>query len=225
MKKITAKVITVSSQLLVVSLFLFIVFYGKDNSENIVVNNNNFEKMSDKTSILFKREEKILNSIDDSIVIPLNEENKEDEKVNDEVIIEEKEEDNNIVEKTNLFYDKEILRVEVGNLTGYGPDCLGCSGITRSGFNLKDSIYYNDSEFGNVRILAADYSFGKNAIFRVSNVPGMDPFIGIVLDTGGNVGFGKGTLFDLAFATEKDPDIIGLTKNVKFELLREGINW
>lgn len=225
MKKITAKVITVSSQLLVVSLFLFIVFYSKDNSENIVVNNNNFEKMSDKTSILFKREEKILNSIDDSIVIPLNEENKEDEKVNDEVIIEEKEEDNNIVEKTNLFYDKEILRVEVGNLTGYGPDCLGCSGITRSGFNLKDSIYYNDSEFGNVRILAADYSFGKNAIFRVSNVPGMDPFIGIVLDTGGNVGFGKGTLFDLAFATEKDPDIIGLTKNVKFELLREGINW
>ena len=225
MKKITAKVITISSQLLVVSLFLFIVFYSKDNSENIVVNNNNFEKMSDKTSILFKREEKILNSIDDSIVIPLNEENKEDEKVNDEVIIEEKEEDNNIVEKTNLFYDKEILRVEVGNLTGYGPDCLGCSGITRSGFNLKDSIYYNDSEFGNVRILAADYSFGKNAIFRVSNVPGMDPFIGIVLDTGGNVGFGKGTLFDLAFATEKDPDIIGLTKNVKFELLREGINW
>ena len=78
MKKITAKVITVSSQLLVVSLFLFIVFYSKDNSENIVVNNNNFEKMSDKTSILFKREEKILNSIDDSIVIPLNEENKED---------------------------------------------------------------------------------------------------------------------------------------------------
>lgn len=225
MKKITAKVITVSSQLLVVSLFLFIVFYSKGNSENIVVNNNNFEKMSDKTSILFKREEKILNSIDDSIVIPLNEDNKEDEKVNNEVIIEEKEEDNNIVEKTNLFYDKEILRVEVGNLTGYGPDCLGCSGITRSGFNLKDSIYYNDSEFGNVRILAADYSFGKNAIFRVSNVPGMDPFIGIVLDTGGNVGFGKGTLFDLAFATEKDPDIIGLTKNVKFELLREGINW
>ena len=35
MKKITAKVITVSSQLLVVSLFLFIVFYSKDNSENI----------------------------------------------------------------------------------------------------------------------------------------------------------------------------------------------
>ncbi|MGN1312450.1 MAG: hypothetical protein ACI4U4_05535 [Bacilli bacterium] len=225
MKKITAKVITISSQLLIVGLFLFIVFYGKDNSENIVVNNNNFEKMSDKTSILFKREEKILNSIDDSIVIPLNEENKADEKVNDEIIIEDKEEDNNIVEKTNLFYDKEILRVEVGNLTGYGPDCLGCSGITRSGFNLNDSIYYNDSEFGNVRILAADYSFGKNAIFRVSNVPGMDPFIGIVLDTGSNVGFGKGTLFDLAFATEKDPDIIGLTKNVKFELLREGINW
>ena len=65
MKKITAKVITISSQLLVVSLFLFIVFYGKDNSENIVVNNNNFEKMSDKTSILFKREEKLLNSFDE----------------------------------------------------------------------------------------------------------------------------------------------------------------
>ena len=32
----------------------------------------------------------------------------------------------------------------------------------------------------------------------------------------------KGTLFDLAFTTEKDPNILGKTNNVKFEVLRSG---
>ena len=93
----------------------------------------------------------------------------------------------------------EVIETYVGSLTGYGPDCYGCSGRTRSGYNLNISVYYDDPEFGNIRILAGDSSFGKNAIFRVSNVPGMEPFIAIVLDTGGNVGFNKMTLFDLAY--------------------------
>ena len=63
----------------------------------------------------------------------------------------------------------------------------------------------------------------------------MEPFIAIVLDRGGDVGWyrnsgsgeimfdsQKGTLFDLAFTTEKDPNILGKTNNVKFEVLRSG---
>ena len=127
-----------------------------------------------------------------------------------------------VVSPSVLFYDREVLRTEVGNLTGYGANCDGCSGITASGHNLIDSIYYNDSEFGTVRILAADKEFPFYSIFRVSDVPGMEPFIGIVLDRGGNVGFDRGTLFDLAYTNESDPSLIHLTKNVKFELLRNG---
>ena len=233
MKKITAKVITISSQLLVVSLFLFIVFYGKDNSENIVVNNNNFEKMSDKTSILFKREEKLLNSFDDSIVIPLNEENQEDEKVNDndnnvEVNKEDVKEETSKKEESNStplvpdFSDRVAIETFTGNLTGYGPDCVGCGGKTSTGYDLTKNIYYEDIEFGSVIIVAADKYFPFYSIIRISGVPGMNSFLAIVLDRGGNVGFDKGTLFDLAFSTEKDPNILSLTRNVKFEVLRSG---
>lgn len=223
MKKITAKVITISSQILVVSIFLVLLFSNKGNNNKLViVDNNNFDKMADSTLSLFKEEEMLTSASSDDVIVSLADDEKKEEV--EEPIPEVKEEEPIV---PNLFYDKEVLKIEIGTITGYGPDCSTCSGngTTKSGYNLYNSMYYEDSEFGTVRILAADPSFGENAIFRVSNIPGMDPFIAIVLDTGGNVGYGKGTLFDLAYATESDPNLIGLTRNVKFELLREGIPW
>ena len=87
---------------------------------------------------------------------------------------------------------------------------------------MTKSIYFEDGEYGSVRILAADRSIPFYSIVRVSNVPTMDDFIGIVLDRGGNVGYGKGTLFDLAFESERSPDLVPLTRNVTFEILRSG---
>ncbi len=233
MKSVTVKVITISSQLLLMLLFLFFIFFGKGNDKSLIVDNVNFDKMADKTSILFKDEEIVVATTSSDIVVPLEEEDVlivDEEKViqeesstddlKEEIVLEE----SNTLDD-NLFYDRSVIKTEIGTLTGYGADCHGCTGITKSGYNLNESIYYNDSEFGSIRILAADGSFGVNAIFRVSGVPGMDPFIAIVLDTGGNVGYGKGTLFDLAYATESDPNLIGKTSNVKFELLREGTPW
>ena len=120
-------------------------------------------------------------------------------------------------------------------MTGYGPDCYGCGGRTSSGYDLREKIYYDDAEYGTIRIVAADKYFPFYSIIRISNVPGMEPFIAIVLDRGGDVGWyrnsvsgeimfdsQKGTLFDLAFTTEKDPNILGKTNNVKFEVLRSG---
>ena len=231
MKKITAKVITISSQLLVVSLFLFIVFYSKDNSENIVVNNNNFEKMSDKTSILFKREEKILNSIDDSIVIPLNEENQEDEKVNDnnvEVNKEDVKEETSKKEESNStplvpdFSDRVAIETFTGNLTGYGPDCVGCGGKTSTGYDLTKNIYYEDSEFGSVRIVAADKYFPFYSIIRISGVPGMNSFLAIVLDRGSAIGFQTLSQMDLLYESEYKASFFGRQHNTMFEVLRYG---
>jgi hypothetical protein len=201
MKNVTVKVITISSQLLVVTLFLTLVFSGGTNNQNITIGNNNFDKMADKTMTLFKSEELLLSSVDTTPVIS---------------------DTPTTPSSSGLFYDREILNTVVGNLTGYGANCYGCSGYTAAGHNLNESMYYDDNEFGTVRILAADPSFPFYSIFRISNVPGMDDFIGIVLDRGGNVGFNRGTLFDLAFINEKDPGIIGLTPNVKFEMLRNG---
>lgn len=225
MKKITTMVITVSSQLLVVFVFLFLLFGTVGSNKNVtIIANNNFNKMADRTLVLFEEEKKNESSTDDTVV-PL-----EDEKTRAQEVVEEKEEEDKKVEvkeeivvtpEPNLFYDRVVIKTEVGTITGYGPDCAGCSGITASGHNLHESIYYNDLEFGTVRILAADKSIPFYSIFRVSNIPGMDPFLAIVLDTGGNVGYGKGTLFDLAHANEQN-GVLPKTSNVTFEMLRSG---
>lgn len=194
MKKITTMVITVSSQLLVVFVFLFLLFGTVGSNKNVtIIANNNFNKMADRTLVLFEEEDKKVEVKEKIVVTP----------------------------EPNLFYDRAVIKTEVGTITGYGPDCAGCSGITASGHNLHESIYYNDLEFGTVRILAADKSIPFYSIYRVSNIPGMDPFLAIVLDTGGNVGYGKGTLFDLAHANEQN-GVLPKTSNVTFEMLRSG---
>ena len=217
-------VITISSQLLVVFVFLFLLFGTVGSNKNMtVIANNNFNKMADRTLVLFEEEKKNESSLDDTVV-PLEDENDKVQEVVEEIKEEDKEVEEEVIvtpDEPNLFYDKAVIMTEVGTITGYGPDCRGCSGVTASGHNLHESVYYEDSEFGTVRILAADRSIPFYSIFRVSNIPGMDPFIAIVLDTGGNVGYGKGTLFDLAFESEAT-GVVPLTQNVTFEMLRSG---
>lgn len=235
MKKVAAKIITISSQLLVASVFLFLLFSGETrngNDRNVVVNNNNFNKMADKTLFLFKSLENKDEETDSSVVVELTSVDKVEEPVIEEVkqetIKEEvkketpKEEETNVTPLEPDFSDRTALETFTGSLTGYGPDCSGCGGKTSTGHDLNSSIYYEDNEYGTVRIVAADRYFPFYSIVRISNVPNIDSFLAIVLDRGGNVGFNKGTLFDLAFATEKDPNILGKTNNVKFEILRSG---
>ncbi len=190
MKKITTKVMTISAQILVVSIFAVLLFSGQGNNDkSFTVYNDNFDKMTDKTSLLFEEEEKKIEQEEkkEEEEAPLEDISKEDE-----VVVEETPAP--VVEETpeiSPVSDASAISTYVGTLTGYGADCYGCSGYTSSGHNLNESMYYYDSEYGNVRILAADSSFPFYSIFRVSGVPGMDSFIGIVLDRGGNVGFGR----------------------------------
>ena len=79
MKNVTVKVITISSQLLVVTLFLTLVFSGGANKQNITIGNNNFDKMADKTMTLFKSEELLLSSVDTSVVVPLDDDTEKEE--------------------------------------------------------------------------------------------------------------------------------------------------
>ncbi len=249
MKKIAAKVITISSQLLVASVFLFLLFSndtGNGNDKSVVVNNSNFNKMADKTLFLFNSLENKKEETDSSVVVELTsadvvEEPKVEENIKQETVKEEVKEESPKDEETNVtplnpdFSDRTALETFTGSLTGYGPDCYGCGGRTSTGYDLRENIYYDDTEYGTIRIVAADKYFPFYSIIRISNVQGMEPFIAIVLDRGGNVGWHrnsetgeimfnsqKGTLFDLAFTTEKDPNILGKTNNVKFEVLRSG---
>lgn len=122
--------------------------------------------------------------------------------------------------------NQNVLETLVGSLTGYGPDCTGCTSMqTASGRYIGEgNIYFDDPTYGRIRILAGDSSYPFGTIVKVSNVDfyNDEPFYGIVLDRGGNIGKGKKFLFDLLFASEKDAANMGSEVNIKYEIIRLG---
>ena len=122
-----------------------------------------------------------------------------------------------------------------GKLVGYGPDCKGCSSEgylsckTESGnkFSLKyDGIYYDDDEYGKVRILAADRSkFKCGTIIKVEKSDGVS-FLAVVMDTIGTKLKDGRELMDLAYPSQEDKTVFaadGLVgNNVTFNVQRWG---
>ena len=117
----------------------------------------------------------------------------------------------------------EVLQTDQGKITGYGPDCAGCSGVTASGFNAKDgNIYYDDKTFGTIRVVAADKSIPFGSIVKIEGLD-ISPLLAIVLDRGGAIGFseGKHAYFDLLYENETGALAFG-RKDATFEILRLG---
>jgi len=110
-----------------------------------------------------------------------------------------------------------------GKLTGYGPDCKGCGGTTacRPAQNVKNgNIYYNDQQYGKIRILAADKSIPCGTIIRVNNINiYSEPILAVVLDRGGAI---KGNHLDLLFESEKNMGGFSTQSNIKFDIVRWG---
>ena len=113
----------------------------------------------------------------------------------------------------------EIGKGKVGNyigiITGYGPDCDTCDGrgyVYCPASNGKwhslteDGIFYEDYQFGTIRILAADHrEFPCGTIVEINNKNLDEPLFGIVLDTGAAMrkAYNNGVIhMDLAFQTE-----------------------
>lgn len=111
-----------------------------------------------------------------------------------------------------------------GTLTGYGPDCEGCGGrvACRPNQDVRNgNIYYNDSKYGKVRILAADYSIPCGSIIHIENYKFADnnEVIGIVLDRGSAI---VGLTMDLLYPSEADTVVIGRQRNISFTIERWG---
>mgnify|MGYP004606803543 FL=1 len=203
---------------------------NENNSQNMIVNKNNYainvvkidNTVQDKTpNITIKKEEKVTkvesnNKVNTSKIIKKNE-----KKDSNKIITTEK--------------PKVSLAEYTGRLTGYGPDCVGCTGSgnlackTRNKKThslVKDGIYYNDSEYGKVRILAAATTKFKCGTIVVVSKEGAEPFVGIVLDTGGSMinAWNKGIVWmDLAYKTNVSAGSDNLTgKNIKFSVQRWG---
>ncbi len=122
-----------------------------------------------------------------------------------------------------------------GKLTGYGPDCPGCSEVgnvsclTREGFNHSlntNGLYYIDTVYGSLRILAADHSiFPCGTVVKVNNGV-LNEFYGIVLDTGYAMrnAWTQGIVWmDLAFSSQAEALTGGATSsNTSFSVQRWG---
>ena len=125
------------------------------------------------------------------------------------------------VQEISLNQSKKIEFT--GTITGYGPDCVGCSGIVGCPpyQNVKDgNIYYEDSVYGKVRILAADKSIPCGSIIKISNYKFIEEdFYGIVLDRGSAI---VGLTMDLLHASEKETIIVGRQYNINFKIERWG---
>ena len=141
-------------------------------------------------------------------------------------MINEKITNNNQEEFIKVFSTEEIKlnqgnKLEfIGTLTGYGPDCVGCSGIVacEPHQNVKNgNIYYQDSYYGKIRILAADRSIPCGSIIKISNYFDSD-FYGIVLDRGSAV---VGLTMDLLYESEKSLGL-GRVHNINFQIERWG---
>lgn len=146
---------------------------------------------------------------------------KEKEEKKELTVTEEKEEEADSIKEEKNNENSNESAVYVGRMTGYGPDCAGCSGsgnlsCTSSHNLVRDGEFYNDSTYGSVRIVAAATDgFPCGTIVKVSN-SNLGEFYAIVLDTGGSVrrAWANGIVWmDLAFKTESDPAIYSATGN------------
>lgn len=127
------------------------------------------------------------------------------------------------IEKFNkIKKENKVIDKFTGTITGYGPDCDGCIGITSSGYDVRNTIYYNDKTYNNVRVLAADKSLPFGTIIKVSNLKYYNDFIGIVLDRGSAISFDGFSQIDLLFESEDYSYNFGRKENVIFEILRLG---
>lgn len=111
----------------------------------------------------------------------------------------------------------------VGQMTAYGPDCVGCTGKVscpprqdvRNG-----NVLFNDSEYGKVSILAADPAIPCGSMIKINNLSyTKDDVYGIVLDRGGVI---KGNIIDYLVSSESNSDYVGRQRNVNFEIVRWG---
>ena len=127
-----------------------------------------------------------------------------------------------VIKEEEKTKTEKVIATYHGPITAYGPDCYGCSGITSSGQNVRNNIYYNDKDYGKIRIVAADKSLPFGTIIRISDLDIFsEPILAIVLDRGSAIGFNRKVYFDLLYPSEKETNFFG-KRTATFEVLRRG---
>lgn len=134
-------------------------------------------------------------------------------------------EKNNNVDTTSkeesVPVSSDVLVSYTGKMSFYNANCTGCSGITSTGIDVSDGrIYYQDSQYGQVRIVAAGTEISKWSIIRIKNSSLGSNVLAIVLDRGGDIGLGRKFLIDML--TNSSEGRSGINSNITVEVLRNG---
>ena len=111
----------------------------------------------------------------------------------------------------------------IGQMTAYQATCRGCTGEVycppRQDVR-NNNIWFNDNDYGSIRILAADPNIPCGTVVKITNVSFTDEeIIGIVLDRGGLI---KGNIMDFLVGENDDMDVVGRQRGVKYEVMRWG---
>lgn len=219
------KIITIFN-ILVISIVCFNLY--TINTKEIIFNETNNNNKYDYIAYneIIEEEYEVE---EETIEVKIDETVPEKTEVKKEVVtvIEKQEPIKEEVKKEEVKVDKseKVLETLNGTMSGYGPDCYGCtSNRVASGYYVGEgNIYYEDKTYGKVRIVSGDSKYPLGTIVKIgSSKVSNEPIIAIVLDRGGNIGINKKFTFDLLFATEKEASKYGISRNIKFEILRLG---
>lgn len=115
----------------------------------------------------------------------------------------------------------EVLATYSGTMSFYSANCKGCMGSTATGIDISDgNLYYNDNEYGQVRIVATGSEIKPWSIIKIKNSSLGSNVIAIALDKGSNIGVGKKFLIDMLTNSKENKS--GIEKNITVEVLRSG---
>lgn len=220
------KYIYITNWLLLFSIpFMLITVNVKTDTINSNVDTKNlktslFETVIEKADAITQLEDEIekkdteINN--DTIEDNSNEKTKKEEEPK-EVVVEQPV----VKEETQQEEKSDVLETFMGNLSYYRANCSGCSGFTATGLDVRDGkLFYNDSTYGNVRIVAAGTEIPKYSIVRIKNSSFGSEVLAIVLDRGGNIGQGKKFIVDIL--TNSIEAKGGVDYGVSIELIRKG---
>lgn len=117
-----------------------------------------------------------------------------------------------------VFYSKSYPTSFKAKLVHYGPDCASCGGrLGCNGQNAKNgNIYYNDKEFGKIRIVAASTLLPCGSILKI-NLDAYDNMYVIVLDRGVD-----SSMIDLLKESQRSKSPVRTVNNVVFDIVRYG---
>lgn len=106
-----------------------------------------------------------------------------------------------------------VGRAQVFEATAYTAGCTGCTGITKTGVNLRKSIYHEGR-----RVIAVDPRWiPLGSVVRVTLADGSN-FEAVAEDIGGVI---KGAIIDVAHETKADANRFG-RQTVEVRLIRKG---